>query len=198
MDSQEALRRLKEGTPIERREAAMFLGAAGDARAVPSLVEALKADDPGLIQAAEAALWAIWSQSGNAEVDRALAGGIAAVERREYARAVALFSRVIAEAPDFAEGYNKRATTYYLMGEPAKAIPDCQAALARNPVHFGAAAGQGLCHLALGQLREAARCFRRALAIHPRLTGVRENLAATQQRLTAGNGGAGPLAAGRG
>jgi len=192
MDSQEALRRLKEGTPIERREAAMFLGATGDARAVPSLVEALTAADPGLMQAAEAALWAIWSQSGNAELDRALAEGIAAVERREYARAVALFSRVIAEAPDFAEGYNKRATTYYLMGEPAKAIPDCQAALARNPVHFGAAAGQGLCHLALGQLREAARCFQRALAIHPRLIGVRENLAATQQRLTAGNGGAGP------
>ena len=192
MDSEEALRHLKEGTPAERREAAVVLGASGDARAVPALVAALMENDRGLVQAAEAALWAIWSRSGNPEVDRALQEGIAAVERREYPGALACFSRVIAEAPDFAEGYNKRATTYYLMGEPAKAIPDCRATLARNPVHFGAAAGQGLCHLALGQLRAAARCFRRALSIHPRLIGVRENLAATQQRLTAGNGGAGP------
>lgn len=192
MDSQEALRRLKEGTPIERREAAMVLGAVGDVRAVPDLAAALKEDDPGLVHAAEAALWAIWSRSGSAAVDRTLAEGIAAVERREYAQAAALFSRVIAEAPDFAEGYNKRATTYYLMGEPAKAMPDCLATLARNPFHFGAAAGQGLCHVALGQLREAVRCFRRALTIHPRLIGVRENLAAAQRRLTAGNGGTGP------
>ena len=191
MDSEEALRRLKEGTPPERREAAMALGALGDARAVPSLVAALKENDPGLVQAAEAALWAIWCRSGNPGVDRVLEEGIATVGRQDYARAVGLFSQVIAEAPDFAEGYNKRATTYYLMGEPAKAIPDCQAALARNPYHFGAAAGQGLCHLALGQLRAAARCFRRALSIHPRLIGVRENLAATQQRLTAGNGSGG-------
>jgi tetratricopeptide (TPR) repeat protein len=183
---------LKEGTPIERREAAMVLGAVGDARAVPDLAAALKEDDPGLVHAAETALWAIWSRSGNAGVDRMLQEGIAAVGRREYARALGLFSQVIAEAPDFAEGYNKRATTYYLMGEPTQAIPDCQAALARNPVHFGAVAGQGLCHGALGQLRAAARCFRRALSIHPRLIGVRENLAAAQQRLTAGNGGTGP------
>jgi tetratricopeptide (TPR) repeat protein len=170
----------------------MALAAVGDARAVPDLAAVLKENDPGLVQAAEAALWAIWSRSGNPAVDRTLQEGIAAVERREYAGALASFSRVIAEAPDFAEGYNKRATTYYLMEEAAKAIPDCQAALARNPYHFGAAAGQGLCHLALGQLRAAARCFRRALSIHPRLVGVRENLAATQQRLTAGNGSGGP------
>ena len=192
MDSEEALRRLKEGTPPERREAAMALGASGDARAVPPLAAALKANDPGLVQAAEAALWAIWCRSGNPGVDRVLEDGIATVGRQGYARAVGLFSRVIAEAPDFAEGYNKRATTYYLMGEPAKAMPDCLATLARNPFHFGAAAGQGLCHVALGQLREAVRCFRRALTIHPRLIGVRENLAAAQRRLTAGNGGTGP------
>jgi Flp pilus assembly protein TadD len=57
-----------------------------------------------------------------------------------------------------------------------------------NPHHFGAASGQGLCHLALGQYAEAARCFRRALAIHPRLEGVRENLGRVYQRLVRGNG----------
>lgn len=41
-------------------------------------------------------------------MDQVFQEGIAAVGRREYAQAVALFSRVMAEAPDFAEGYNKR------------------------------------------------------------------------------------------
>jgi len=49
--------------------------------------------------------------------------------------------------------------------------------LARNPNHFGAASGQGLCHMSIGQFREAAICFRRALEIHPYLDAVRHNLA---------------------
>ena len=75
--------------------------------------EALKADDPGLVQAAEGALRSIWCRSENAAVDQVLEEGIAAMQERDFARAVALFSRVVAEAPDFAEGYNKRATAYY-------------------------------------------------------------------------------------
>jgi hypothetical protein len=49
--------------------------------------------------------------------------------------------------------------------------------LARNPNHFGASSGQGLCHMSLGEYREAAICFRKALEIHPHLTAVRQNLA---------------------
>jgi Tfp pilus assembly protein PilF len=57
-----------------------------------------------------------------------------------------------------------------------------------NPLHFGALSGQGLCHAALGQLREAARCFRRALRVHPRLESVREQLARTETTLARANG----------
>ena len=50
--------------------------------------------------------------------------------------------------------------------------------LARNPNHFGALSGQGLCHLALGEYREAADLFRRTLAVHPHLDSARQNLRA--------------------
>ncbi len=83
---------------------------------------------------------------------------------------------LIEEAPDFAEGWNKRATVRYLAGDYEGSIADCRETLARNPNHFGALSGQGLCHFMLSQFREAALLFRRALAVHPHLDGARGNL----------------------
>ncbi len=145
---------------------------------------ALRGDDPALAARAEATLWEIWCRSGIPEVDRLLRQGIEAMERRELAEAVALFSRIIARAPDFAEGWNKRATAEDYAG----AVADCEETLARNRHHFGALSGQGLCHMALGQFREAAALFRRALTVHPHLTSANYNLAAALSEAVKGNG----------
>ena len=80
-------------------------------------------------------------------------------------------------APDFAEGWNKRATVRYLAEDFAGAIADCVETITRKPRHFGALSGQGLCHMALGQHREAAELFRRCLEVHPSLVAARRNLA---------------------
>lgn len=149
---------------------------------------ALRGDDPALAARAEATLWEIWCRSGNPEVDRLLRQGIEAMERRELAEAVALFSRIIARAPDFAEGWNKRATARYVAEDYAGAVADCEETLARNRHHFGALSGQGLCHMALGQFREAAALFRRALTVHPHLTSANHNLAAALSEAVKGNG----------
>ena len=100
------------------------------------------------------------------------------MERRDFAGAVAIFTRLVDAAPDWAEAWNKRATARYLMRDFAGAILDCEATLARKPHHFGALSGQGLCHLALEQYAPAAALFRRALAVHPSLAAVRANLQA--------------------
>jgi tetratricopeptide (TPR) repeat protein len=136
----------------------------------------LQGDDP--VRAARAAteLWQLWHQSGRAVLDAILHDGIAAMERQQLEQADALFTRLIDAAPAFAEGWNKRATVRYLAKDYAGSIADCRQTLARNPNHFGALSGQGLCHLALGEHREAADLFRRALAVHPHLDGARSNL----------------------
>jgi tetratricopeptide (TPR) repeat protein len=77
----------------------------------------------------------------------------------------------------------------YLRKNFKGSITDCQETLARNAHHFGAASGQGLCHMTVSQFREAAICFRRALEIHPHLIAVRHNLAAAE----AEGGGSGYL-----
>src|SRR5262245_46063266 len=91
-------------------------------------------------------------------------------------------------APDFAEGWNKRATVRYLRGDYTGAIADCEETLARKPHHFGALSGQGLCHVALGQYHEAAGLFRRTLAVHPQLAAARQNLSAVLGEVMKGNG----------
>jgi tetratricopeptide (TPR) repeat protein len=151
-------------------------------------LRAIRGDDPALAAKAEATLWQIWCRSGIPEVDRLLGQGVEAMERQELEEARVLFTRIIERAPDFAEGWNKRATVRYLAEDYAGAVADCEETLARNPNHFGALSGQGLCHMALGQYREAAALFRRALAVHPHLTSAGHNLASALSEAVKGNG----------
>jgi tetratricopeptide (TPR) repeat protein len=150
---------------------------------------ALKGDDPELAATAEAMLWSSWCRSGNSASDRLFRAGVEAMQNRRLEDAEEYFCRVIEGQPDFAEAWNKRATVRYMRQNYSGSIADCQETLARNPHHFGAASGQGLCHLALGEVREAAVCFRRALEIHPHLDAVRHNLALAE----AEGGGSGYL-----
>jgi tetratricopeptide (TPR) repeat protein len=137
---------------------------------------ALRGDDPARAARAAAELWQMWHQSGDPALDALLAQGIEAMQRQRLPEAEALFTRLIETAPHFAEGWNKRATVRYLAQDYAASIADCRETLARNPSHFGALSGQGLCHLARGEHRDAAALFRRALAVHPHLDAARANL----------------------
>jgi tetratricopeptide (TPR) repeat protein len=149
---------------------------------------ALKGEDRTQAAAAEAYLWSVWCRAGDAETDRVFRAGIEAMQRGNMRDAENMFSRVIDRAPDFAEGWNKRATARFMMKDFLESIEDCQETIARNPNHFGACSGQGLCHMSLGQFREAAICFRRALEIHPHLNAVRHNLTIAEAEGSEDNG----------
>jgi len=185
---EEALARLESKDAAERRAALEVIDRLGDSRVSAAVAACLRDAEADVAAAAEAILWRLWSRSGDAAVDALFAEGIRAMEQQDWLGAVSAFGRVIDAAPAFAEGWNKRATARYLAQHYASAIADCEEVVRRLPQHFGALSGQGLCHVALGQYREAARCFRRALAVHPRLTSVSENLQRVTQALVRGNG----------
>ena len=169
-EAREALRALAD---VEtRRAAALWLGQKGLMDDAPALVQALRDQDPLVRASAEQALWQVWSRSGDDEVDGLLALGIEQMSAREGDAAVETFSRVIARRPDFAEGWNKRATVHYLMGAYAKSLADCDEALKRNPYHFGALSGYGMIYLQLDQPARALEYFERALAVNPNLSSV--------------------------
>ena len=122
-------------------------------------LEALKGDDPTLAATAEAMLWRTWCRSGNSEADRIFRAGVDAMQQGKLEEAAAEFTRVIDIVPDFAEGWNKRATVRFMRKNFAGSIADCQETLARNPNHFGASSGQGLCHMSLGEYRRGGSLF---------------------------------------
>ena len=151
-------------------------------------VRALRGDDANVAAVAANALWNIWHASGSPEIDKILQRGVEAMERGDLLAAEALFTDIIRRAPDFAEGWNKRATARYLGGNHAAAVADCEETLARKPHHFGALSGQGLCHMALGEHRKAADLFRRTLEVYPHLEAARRNFAAALGEVIKGNG----------
>jgi tetratricopeptide (TPR) repeat protein len=151
-------------------------------------LDTLRGDDPARAAQAEAALWEMWCRSDDPAINRLMQDGLAAMGERRLQDAESLFTRIVERAPDFAEGWNKRATVRYVAEDFAGSIADCEATLARNPSHFGALSGQGLCHLARGEARQAATLFRRALAVHPHLAAVRQNLRIALARAVEGNG----------
>ena len=167
------VQKLQEGALDERRHAAGVLGDKGDDSAVPHLIDALTDDDEVVRELAEHSLWAIWSRSGDPKIDALLQEGIHLVQSDRLDEAIATFDAVVKGAPGFPEGYNRRATAYYLAGQYEKSIADCDEAISRNPMHFGALSGLGYNYFKLGKPERAIRYFERALDINPNKPRIR-------------------------
>ena len=141
-------------------------------------------DESGLVRSyAEQGLWLLWSRSGDAGIDSLMAKGSEEMQTGRLEEAIQTFSQVIKAKPDFAEGWNKRATAYYLAAEYQRSLADCDEVLRRNPGHFGALSGAGQIHFALENYELALVWFRRALEVNPNMIGVEFNIHRAQERL---------------
>ena len=121
-------------------------------------------------------IWEIWTESENAKVNRAMLIGIASMHAGQLGAALNKFNEVIQLAPDFAEGWNKRATIYYLMKKFDRSVNDIAQTLKLEPRHFGALSGLGLINQAIGQNKAAIKAFEHALDLNPHLPGLKENV----------------------
>jgi tetratricopeptide (TPR) repeat protein len=165
----QALAALRKSDPQERRRGVLGLATVGRMDDAPALIAALRDSDDVVRATAEKALWAVWSRSGDARIDELLKRGVSQMRDEHFSEAIATFTRVIELKPDFAEGWNKRATAYYLAGEYRRSLADCDEVIKRNPQHFGALSGYGQIYLQLGQPEKAIEYFRRALEVNPNL-----------------------------
>ncbi len=121
-------------------------------------------------------IWFIWYQHENQEVEYLMEQGEVSMRRSDYEDAVRIYTRVIAIDPGFAEGWNRRATIYYLMGEYDLSTQDVEKTLALEPRHFGALSGQGLIYLRREKPTQAVEYFKRALEVNPHMSNIRQNL----------------------
>ncbi|MDT8856702.1 tetratricopeptide repeat protein [Paracoccaceae bacterium Fryx2] len=116
----------------------------------------------------------VWSRSGSAAMDLLLQRGRDAMESGDLPAAIEHLTALTDHAPDFAEGWNARATAYFQAGDFGPSVQDIRHVLALNPRHFGALAGFGMILEELGRDAQAVEVYRAALAIHPHLEGVLE------------------------
>lgn len=146
----------------------------GEGSRLNSLFDALAAlDEPGWEQI-EDAIWEEWSETGSASLDLLLQRGREAMSAGETAEAIEHFSALVEMAPDFAEGYNARATAYFEVGLFGPSLSDIVRVLSLEPRHFGALAGLGVILEETGDRPRALEAFRAARAIHPHRSDLRE------------------------
>jgi tetratricopeptide (TPR) repeat protein len=166
-----------------RRVGARALLESGTMADAPALLRALRDPDGQVRRLAEAALWAVWSRSGDDAIDYILEIGVAQMREGQVQASVETFSEIIGRRPDFAEGWNKRATAYYMLGDWRRSAADCDEVLRRNPQHFGALSGYGMIWLQLDEPTRALERFEQAIAVNPNLESVQSTIDALRALL---------------
>jgi len=135
----------------------------------------LSADEPASARI-EQDIWREWSKSGSPAMDLLLQRGRDAMALGDTDAAIEHLTALIDHAPDFAEGWNARATAYFQAGDLGPSIGDIGHVLTLNPRHFGALAGLGMIFEQLEKPAKALEVYRAALAIHPHLAGVLQSV----------------------
>jgi len=139
------------------------------------LFGALKAaPDEASAKHVEARIWAVWLQTPSDTAALLMLRAKAAMDAQQSDVALKLLDAVIKLRPDYIEGWNRRATLYYLKNDYAHSLRDIEQVLIREPRHFGALAGLGMIMQELGDDKRALEAFRKALAINPHLEKVPE------------------------
>jgi tetratricopeptide (TPR) repeat protein len=134
-------------------------------------------------QAVEQQIWRLWLESNDAAIDRLMLQGIAAMHAQRYDAALQAFDRMVEQAPGFAEGWNKRATVHYLMGDWEASVVDIQRTLELEPRHFGALFGLGLIYDALEQPEAALRSYEATLELNPHSESTRLRIQELRRQL---------------
>jgi tetratricopeptide (TPR) repeat protein len=139
------------------------------------LFEALKvAPDEASAKAIEDRIWALWMVSGSDTCNVLMSRAKMAADGRDYGLAIKLLNAVIELRPEYTEGWNRRATVYYLQKDYAHSLADIREVLAREPRHFGALSGLGAIMQEIGDDKHALAAYRKALAIDPHLEHIGE------------------------
>ena len=141
--------------------------------------------DPLEAQIIEVQIWRIWTDSGRDDINALVEDGSRSMVQGLLKEAIAIFDRVVTTLPDFAEGWNKRATAHYLNGDYTASMIDIERTLALEPRHFGAISGMGLIFMVRGDEANALRAFEEVLKVHPHARGAKARVEELHKKLKA-------------
>ncbi len=148
------------------------------------LFDALRSSQDALeLVEVEAAIWDIWYQSGDEQVDAMMREAAELVRQGNLAEAEAIYTRITERLPQFSEGWNRRATVRYYQRDYDGSLADIRVTLNLEPRHFGAIWGLGMI---LGLQRDFERAiiaFERLLEIKPNASDARPRIELLKQEL---------------
>ena len=128
-----------------------------------------------------------WTQSGSATIDLMMQWSAKAMEEKRYDVALDFLDQITVLAPDYAEGWNRRATLHYMMGSYAMSMSDIEHVLRLEPRHFGALSGMAAIFKNYDMKESALHAFQRVLNVYPMLRSAQEEVADLAEEL-AGEG----------
>tara|TARA_R110002073_G_scaffold298762_2_gene465500 strand:+ start:22 stop:570 length:549 start_codon:yes stop_codon:yes gene_type:complete len=140
-------------------------------------------EDARQIQITESQIWEIWLQHANDDVQQLMLVGTQRMNAGRYAQAMIVFNRLTESFPEYAEGWNKRATLHYVLGNLDASVGDIEKTLALEPRHFGALSGLGMVYIQREELSKARQAFEDLLEIHPNSPNAQQNLELVKEQL---------------
>jgi tetratricopeptide (TPR) repeat protein len=121
-----------------------------------------------------AEIWRVWGDSGSANINLMMDWAQRAIGKREFSAALDILDQVVLLAPDYAEGWNRRATLHFMMENSAKSMADIARTLELEPRHFGALSGMANILRARGDNELALKAFERALDVYPMMRAAQQ------------------------
>lgn len=126
--------------------------------AAPNPAEAQKLNDR---------IWRLWTEGPDERAGEQIQQIFRYRRWRELDRALEIANELIERLPNYAEGWNQKATILFEMGRFDESLAVIEQVLAREPKHFGALAGKAIILLRQGRVKLGQKALRRAVEIHP-------------------------------
>ncbi|MFT5509330.1 MAG: tetratricopeptide (TPR) repeat protein [Hyphomicrobiaceae bacterium] len=144
------------------------VSAVKDQAALNKLFDQLKqAGNPTEAEAVTEQIWQHWFKTENAEARQLMDRAQLARRAGAFQDALVLLDNIVRLAPNYAEGWNQRATVLFMLGRDAESVADIQKTLRLEPRHFRALSGLGFIHIRSQNWKAAIASIERALEVHP-------------------------------
>ncbi|MCO5064661.1 MAG: hypothetical protein M9924_09605 [Rhizobiaceae bacterium] len=128
-------------------------------------------------------IWQEWANSGSANIDLMMDWSKKAMDEKKFDIALDFLDQVVTMRPDFAEGWNRRATVHFMMHNFSKSMADISQTLELEPRHFGALSGMAQIFKMRGSKQMAFNAYQRVLEVYPMMRDAQNEVATLSEEL---------------
>ncbi|MEL7114186.1 MAG: tetratricopeptide repeat protein [Pseudomonadota bacterium] len=144
-------------------------GVLADERYETLLSDLAKSETAAEADALSGEIWEIWLTAPDEAAQSVLDAAMVSRMSQDFLGAIRHLNRLVDGWPEYAEGWNQRATLFFILGDYDASLADVAETLAREPRHFGALSGKAVILMRQGKVALAQLAVQEALKFHPHL-----------------------------